>query len=62
MNNLPIFEFAYDDKWFNIYEEGRVEVQEIAPSLKGSRVVINRLPILIVKELSNVTLENPTVR
>jgi len=49
--NLPVFEFSYKDKWFNIYREGRIEVQPIAPSLKGSRIVINRLPLLIAREL-----------
>jgi hypothetical protein len=51
MNDIPVFKFSYDDKWFNIYAEGRVEFQPVAPSLKGSRIIINRIPTLVATEL-----------
>lgn len=53
--DLPVFEFSYDDKWFNIYAEGRIEVQPIAPSLKGSRIIVNRIPMHVARELERNT-------
>lgn len=49
--SLPIFEFSYEGKWFNIYAEGRVEVQEAAPCFKDAKIIVNRLPQHVMREL-----------